>query len=160
MEDALTTSTSSRFAVKDHLGNEFSSINKMCEYYGVKFVTYQQRIHSGWGIEKALTLPAYCKNGVVTDHLGNEYRTITDMCKAWGIYCYEYYSRRSNGFSMKDTLEIVVDSLRLPTVDLSGKVYKDCLELCKANKISVSELRKKIKATSSVEEALKNLIKQ
>lgn len=107
-----------------------------------------------------MTLPAYCKNGVVTDHLGNEYRTITDMCKAWGIYCYEYYSRRSNGFSMKDTLEIVVDSLRLPTVDLSGKVYKDCLELCKANKISVSELRKKIKATSSVEEALKNLIKQ
>lgn len=160
LEDALTTSTSSRFAVKDHLGNEFSSINKMCEYYGVKFVTYQQRIHNGWGIEKALTLPAYCKNGVVTDHLGNEYRTITDMCKACGIYCYEYYSRRSNGFSMKDTLEIVVDSLRLPTVDLSGKVYKDCLELCKANKISVSELRKKIKATSSVEEALKNLIKQ
>lgn len=160
LKDALTVSTSSRFAVKDHLGNVFSSINKMCEYYGVKFVTYQQRIHNGWGIEKALTMPLYCKDGVIKDHLGNEYRTITSMCEAWGIYYGEYHSRRNVGLSVEDALEIVVDSLRLPTVDLSGKVYSDCLELCKVNKISVSELRKEIKATSSVKEALKNLIKQ
>lgn len=41
--------------VKDHLGNCFSSYNKMTEYWGVGYNTFKKRRKNGWSLEEALT---------------------------------------------------------------------------------------------------------
>lgn len=42
--------------VTDHLGNQFTSIKKMCEYYNINYKTYMSRILRGWILEEALTM--------------------------------------------------------------------------------------------------------
>lgn len=44
-------------ACQDHLGNHFSSIKEMCEYYGVNVHTFYSRTLYGASIEEALTKP-------------------------------------------------------------------------------------------------------
>ena len=42
---------------KDHLGREFSSVSKMCLFWGISQQLYSSRIKAGWSLEKALTTP-------------------------------------------------------------------------------------------------------
>lgn len=42
---------------KDHLGNEFDSMTKMCRHYGIELGKYRDRIKLGWTLEDALTEP-------------------------------------------------------------------------------------------------------
>lgn len=41
--------------VTDHKGNRYSSVQKMCEVYGIKPDTYRYRVKQGWGKKEALT---------------------------------------------------------------------------------------------------------
>jgi len=41
--------------VHDHLGNEFSTITEMCNYWNIRKVLYRLRIINGWSQEEALT---------------------------------------------------------------------------------------------------------
>jgi len=41
--------------IKDHLGNDYSSISAMCKVYGVSKDVYKQRIEAGESIKRALT---------------------------------------------------------------------------------------------------------
>jgi len=41
--------------VKDHLGNEYPSVKKMCEHYGINEKTYRSRVtRNGYSLEEAL----------------------------------------------------------------------------------------------------------
>lgn len=42
--------------VKDHVGNEFNSVEEMCKHYGVSKSTYYNRVNSGITKEKALKM--------------------------------------------------------------------------------------------------------
>lgn len=45
-------------SVQDHLGNEYPSINKMLEHYGISKSNYRYRyLSAGWSLEKTLTTP-------------------------------------------------------------------------------------------------------
>lgn len=46
---------------KDHTGREFTSITKMCYFWGIPEQLYSYRINAGWSLEKALTTPRYKK---------------------------------------------------------------------------------------------------
>lgn len=87
--------------VKDHLGNEFSSIEEMRNHYGISKGAYDYRIQHGWSQEKALTTPM---TKPVFDHIGNEYASITEMCKHYGISKQLYDVRIKLGWSLSKTL--------------------------------------------------------
>lgn len=42
---------------RDHLGNKYPIISKMCESYNIPIYTYENRIGNSWSLEKALTTP-------------------------------------------------------------------------------------------------------
>ena len=42
---------------EDHTGRKFSSITKMCYFWGISEQLYSSRLKSGWSVEKALTTP-------------------------------------------------------------------------------------------------------
>jgi hypothetical protein len=42
---------------RDHLGNKYPTISKMCESYNIPIYTYENRIGNSWSLEKALTTP-------------------------------------------------------------------------------------------------------
>ena len=96
-----------RKVVYDHLGNEYSSVFRMCQHYGVDRQTYKIRINKGWTMEKALTAAPYTGPRIhkrVTDHLGNEYDTTLEMCRTYGIRTGTFSSRLKRGWSLEDAL--------------------------------------------------------
>lgn len=45
-------------AIQDHEGNWFATITDMCDWYGIKITTFENRIHTlKWGLQDALTTP-------------------------------------------------------------------------------------------------------
>ena len=52
------TKTRNAKKIKDHLGNEFESVEKLCDYYNIKYNTYYRRVNFGWDLEKILTKKA------------------------------------------------------------------------------------------------------
>lgn len=97
---------------KDHLGNEYPSIEAMLKHYGLARTTFWNRINrAGWSLERALTEPAgsggrpRADKSPVTDHLGNEYPDIKSLCKAYGVPYSTYSDRTSRlGWDKKKAL--------------------------------------------------------
>ena len=92
---------------KDHIGNQFSSIKAMCEYYGISKGVYYRRIKSGWPVEEALTakVDGSKRSHVVYGPYGDKYRNIAEMCKAYNTTCSKYYKRLSLNYTQKEALE-------------------------------------------------------
>ena len=67
----------------DHLGNNYSSQEEMCNHYGISSGTFIGRIKRGYSLEEALTSKSW--NHKVCDHLGNEFASNEDMAQSYGI---------------------------------------------------------------------------
>ena len=121
--------------VKDHLGNEFTSIEAMCKHYGISTKVYYYRVRSGWTKEMALTgcitnpvnksysnqgakvgkVPEYIvarvkinSNKAYYDHLGNKFDSIDSMCEHWGISKSVYAARLRSGWDAAKALTVPV----------------------------------------------------
>ena len=94
--------------VADHEGNEFSSINAMCNHWGITKAAYGHRIKSGWSLKDTLTIPVGLNNSKrIVDHEGNEFPSITAMCKHWNITKATYNNRIELGWSLQKTLTTI-----------------------------------------------------
>ena len=51
----------------DHTGKEYPSFTAMCAAWGVRRALVKHRVNRGWGIEAALTVPLYGKQGGESD---------------------------------------------------------------------------------------------
>lgn len=111
LEEALTTpfrrSLDRKIAKKgkpcvDHLGNTFSSILEMCEYHGVSYYLYTQRVHRGMTLEEALS--SHKVKGWCVDHLGNEFTNVKEMCAFYGVSYPTYRLRIRDGFTLEEAL--------------------------------------------------------
>lgn len=90
---------------RDHLGNEFDSIGKMCEHYGINQSSFCSRIRSGMSLEQALLKPtALCNAKPCKDHLGNEFDSIGNMLKFWGVNRNSYYAAIKRGKTLEEIL--------------------------------------------------------
>lgn len=119
------------YEVKDHLGNKFESILKMCEYYNVPYCTYKDRQKKGLSIEECLAdyVPV---NFRCKDHLGNEFNSIKEMCEHWNIRTGTYRQRRRNGWSIEDCLTMKSKSGSSSIVtDHLGNKFRSQQDLCK-----------------------------
>ncbi len=70
-EEAVNFRTAPGKTCKDHLGNVFSSIKEMCDYYGIDKSTYNGRKRLGWSLQKILETPLATND----DLIGNDYQT-------------------------------------------------------------------------------------
>jgi hypothetical protein len=108
---------------KDHLGNEFSSILEMCEYYSINHQAFRHRIKRGWNIEKALTTKnrrgnskvksVRChrseewkvgKGFKVKDHKGKEFDSLRKMAEYYGLTPSILYNRLHTGWDLERAL--------------------------------------------------------
>lgn len=110
VKTALTTAVVSDLTTcncktcKDHLGNEFSSITKMCNHWGIPIRAYEMRISRGWSLKDSLTKSLTPRNEPCGDHLGNSFINIKSMCEYWHVDYRTYRNRRSRGWSLKAAL--------------------------------------------------------
>lgn len=84
----------------DHMGNRFESVQKMCDFWGVKVNTFYNRRKNNSSLEECLTGMYF------TDPKGKKFRTEKDMCDFWGIKTATYKLRISKGYSKLEALTI------------------------------------------------------
>jgi hypothetical protein len=101
-KDALTTpvkpQSNKNRTVKDHLGNEYPTIDIMCEHWNISKKQYLINIRNNCSIEEALT--TVTTETVCKDHLGNTYRSINEMCNHYGITKTVLRSRLELGWTL------------------------------------------------------------
>lgn len=128
--------------VMDHLGNEFKTINNMCEYWKINPTTFANRLKHGLSIEEALTKPINKRNvsisnvlkqngysGGVIDHTGQEFKSLTAMCKHWHLTTGEFIKETLDGKSVQEILE---NSSRKNIVkDHLGNEFTSEVAMCK-----------------------------
>lgn len=137
--------------VKDHLGNEFSSKEKLAEYYGLKVPTLNYRLKT-MPLSEALTKGKWdknIKNGPYVDYLGCTYRTLDDMCEAHHVSRDAYYKRLKKGLPLKDVLKDTKKSIR--------RIFPDCKnarEACEKAGISYRAFVYRKNHGYSIEQAL------
>lgn len=95
--------------VRDFSGNEFSSIEEMCQHYGMRYKTYYDRLKQGWSLEQALTTPLHTrinqdKHILPIDFRGQEYDSVLDMCLAYNISYPVFYRRVYLGWTLERAL--------------------------------------------------------
>lgn len=113
---------------KDHLGNIYSSVKDMCNFYGISSSTYLNRIKLGWNTETALTAPI--KDYSCKDHLGNVFSSEQDMCDFYNIDYKLFYARtRDMKWNLGKALTAPVrdDSCE----DFFGNSFTSVKEMCK-----------------------------
>lgn len=156
-EEALVTPISTIYngkQSKDHLGNEFSSIEEMCKYWNINRQTYDRRIRAGYSLSEALTIPVIKKvkhkyykkkhdkfkginigtGKIVKDHLGNTFNTVGEMCKAHGVSTYTFYHRREAGKSLSEQLtpgRLILGYKGVTSYDHLGNKFRSISAMCR-----------------------------
>ena len=142
---------------KDHLGNTFTSIQEMADYWHIPDSTLSARLQK-MPIKDALTLTTKELRGkTVTDHTGRTFPSVTAMCKAWGITTALYYGRLKCGYSIEDalTLPIAEKPKNSKTIiDHEGNEFSSVSDLCEYWKIGRSTFNARIKNGWSQKDAL------
>lgn len=91
----------------DHLGQEFDSLQEMCNHWGISYQIYSSRIRRHkWSVEKALTTPiANNKCQPIIDPNGVWWESTAKMCQAWNIDEKTFKHRINSGkYEMLDAL--------------------------------------------------------
>ena len=97
-------------AVKDHLGNEFDSVQAMLKHYNVGKGFYYSRSAKGMSLEDCLVdKPKETRTNskpkkVFKDHLDNAFDSISKMLKHYSIKPTLYYRRKNAGLSLEECL--------------------------------------------------------
>lgn len=82
-------------AVKDHLGNEYKTVEEMCDAHGVPRVTYYHRLQAGCSLSEALTIDGKSK----IEYAGKKYRSLSQLLDVYGIPRTTYYRKLKQGKS-------------------------------------------------------------
>lgn len=91
---AMTYTERLRQSYKDHLGNFYPNLKKLCVHYKMTVNAFRYRQKKGWSLRKILTTPLNHKNTAQKITLnGVEYKSLRQACKAKGISVdkYNYY---------------------------------------------------------------------
>ena len=143
--------------VKDHLGNEYSSVASMCKAYGIGRSTFENRIKRGhWTLEKALTTPLLSK--LVCN--GREYRSRRDMCVKMNISLDTVNQRLKRGMSIEDAVSVPIKKVSKECVDHTGGTFKSLREMAKFYKISCNTIIDRLNKGWDMEKTLTTLPKE
>lgn len=142
-------------AIKDHLGNEYSTMKEMFEQYGITAKKYYRGIANGWSLEDILTTvdsildsngASYVEEykdeqGCFCDHEGNKFASRDDLCDAWGVDSRAFLYRMQRGWSLEKALtkgghpkEVIVGT----AYKVFGVYYPSLRSICRAYGIKQS----------------------
>ena len=85
----------------DHLGNEYESVEAMCQHYHITRKAYYYRLRAGYTLEQTLTGAGIQE---CTDHLGNTYDSLDDMCQHYHVTKNAYFYRLKAGYTLEQAL--------------------------------------------------------
>jgi len=145
-----------RHKVTDHLGKEYSSVDKMCKAHGTTLHYYKKAMAEGKSVEEALEKPVRKNVGhIVYDHLGNMYYSKKEMCEAYGISFDAFSARRRKGMSLEEALT-KKPFLKDPedAIDTLGNVFKNKTAMCMHYGIPLTTYDRRLERGWSKEEAL------
>ena len=161
IKDALTLPHKRSYnkpMIKDHLGQEFRSVDEMCNHWGVPDSTFDQRRAKGMSIEEALTTTTEeIKNHHVKDHLGQEFPSKDAMCRHWGIDRQVFFGRQKLGWPLKDILTTPKNTVAKNSVQITdheGNAFNSISDLCRHWHIGLSTYRERRKRGWSMKDAL------
>ena len=143
LERALTAPVVKKKNIKqssyqDHKGNEYPTLNSLCEAYGILPRLFYYRYRTcGWDLEKTLTTPA--PSHTVTDHLGNEYQNMDAMAKAYKIDKDALRHRLKSGWDTESALTLPVGSKHI-TRDHKGNEFPTKTAMAEAYGLSFNIL--------------------
>lgn len=135
---------------KDHLENEFNSVQEMCNYWNINYSTFRGRINRKWKLKDALIVEV--KDNKCFDHLGNEYNNQVEMCKHWKISDNTFRERIRIGWSLENAL--TVNMVDKKAIDHLGNEYSTVKAMCNYWNISLSAFNYRIKNKWSLKDAL------
>lgn len=134
LETPVTTVPNNAKQVKDHEGNTFESVSKMCKHWNMTRSTYNARLKKGYTIKDALTKPIakinVTKKQKWTDHLGNNYDSMNQMCDKYNITHHTFKTRLDLGWSIEDALTKpnVIHSKEI--TDYCGRIFPTIADFC------------------------------
>ncbi|MEE1071873.1 MAG: hypothetical protein U0L26_05700 [Cellulosilyticum sp.] len=143
----------------DHLGNQFKSVRKMCEYWGVSESAVRHRCKLGYNAEQCLT-----GKGIIgtrtpcMDHLENCFESIAEMCDYWGVDRSTFNDRVKAGHTLEQCL--TGKGLRgngsrtKPCTDHLGNQFKSVSDMVKHYGISDAVFYYRFKAGWTLEQCL------
>ena len=152
-------------AVTDHLGNKFESITEMCEYWGVPYDRFRNRVAHKWTVEMALTTPfskrirrvnTRPKSGASIEYNGVQYKSVRQLAIALGIDDRYLRYHLDRGMSVDNIIELRKRRDEL-AVDHTGQRFSSVYEMCNYWGIKEGTYQRKIKKGSTKEEALTQL---
>lgn len=122
---ALTSVTGIPSRPRDHLGNEYASINEMCRAYGTNKSALRSRIELGWTLRQILENPGRIRHGKpCTDGNGNRFETETEMRGLYGV-SYATYSHRMRNMGLTPDEAVSAENLHVrPCRDHLGNGFR------------------------------------
>lgn len=116
--------------VKDHLGQDFESIQAMCNHYGIHRSCYESRLRKGWSKEKALTTNSRLFSKMKVTYKGVTYNSIDDLCELHNISKALVKQRLTKGWTLERALTNDYKK-RITTVsDHKGNVFPTVQAMC------------------------------
>lgn len=151
--------------VYDHLGNPFETVQKMCDKYGIRVITYYYRLNHGMNKEKALTTPVNknrATNRKVGYVYGYKYDELEELCKDQGISIKTYKNKRKRGLSHAEALanNELGKGMKKKSFDHLEQEFESQIEMCRHWGISQKNYITRRKHGWSIQEALETPVKQ
>lgn len=101
----------------DFEGNEFPSLNAMCNHYGITRATYSSRIDDyGWDQKRALTTPVVVYGSDCSDGMGHTFPTLVDMCHFYNIPTYRFHGHH---LTEDETKEFILNNKYKPGTQIN-----------------------------------------
>lgn len=142
--------------VQDHLGNKYPSIAAMCRAYGLPERTnFYHRIHKGWSLEKALTMPVILVKHPIK-YNGKVYDSYAAFSRATGICRRTLLRRKNMGFTAEEVVEMSKNKgvLGMFCKDHLGEKYPSMNAMCRAWHKHPDVVRKRLERGATIKEAL------
>jgi len=145
-----------KIACTDHLGNEFKSIQSMCDYWHISLTTYSKRKKLGYSLEDCLNHKKLSKAKPAFDHLGNKFISIDAMCDHYHISRSTFENRLARHWPLCEALtkERYNNYSKDKILDHKGQVFATKDQLASAYGISRMTLDARLRKGMSLEEAL------
>lgn len=114
-------------------GKIYENASELSNAYNLPPAVYRRRVHDGWSIKEALSIPNGARNNTrkrFVDHMGNEFTSIKEACKAWNISIWTY-----NHYKDKMSFEQIVKHIHenestMPKTDHLGNVFDTFKDMC------------------------------
>ena len=140
----------------DHLGNEYATLAKMAEAYGLDRSVVKARLARGWTPEEALTTPVHeRRSGECTDHLGNRYADQKSMAEAYGADYMALRARLKRGWTLERALTSSPGVFaKTACRDHLGKEYPNFSAMARTYGIHEATLHNRLRDGMPLEQAL------